>query len=437
MADPADGLLDRLARMAERHPAVGAVDRRRFLRWGGAVGVGAMLSACTEKTGRAGHSGAAAATADIPAENMSRGLPDPQMARFPEKTDLILLTDRPPQLETPIQYFQQDITPNEAFFVRWHLADVPTKVDTKTFRLTVKGHVEQELSLSLDDLRQQFEPVSVTAVNQCSGNSRGLFEPRVPGGQWGNGAVGNAQWTGVRLKDVLAKAKAREGAVDVTFRGLDQPVVNTTPAFAKSLPFDKASDAEVMIAYEMNNQPLPMLNGFPCRLVVPGWYATYWVKSLTGIHVLDKPFDGFWMAKAYRVPATPNFSESPDALSPKTEPISKMTVRSLIVRPEPGNHVPANEPCGIEGVAFDGGTGIAKVEVSTDGGRSWAAASLDPDAGRFSWRRFRYKWTPTSTGPQKLLSRATNVAGQTQVTKQWNRSGYARDVMDPTQVTVG
>jgi sulfite dehydrogenase (cytochrome) subunit A len=416
-------------------PASG-VDRRAFLRLTGAAGVGALLAACDAKPSAAAGSAAVAPSGTrIEAENMSPGLPEPVMARFPEKTDMILLTDRPPQLETPIHYFKQDLTPNEAFFVRWHLADVPTSVDMNTFRVTVKGHVDHELSLSLDDLRK-FEPVSLTAVNQCSGNSRGLFQPRVPGGQWGNGACGNAKWTGVRVKDVLAKAGLKAGAVEISFRGLDGPVVITTPAFAKSLSVDKANDEDVMIAYEMNGGPLPMLNGFPCRLIVPGWYGTYWVKSLHEITVLDKPFDGFWMTKAYKVTQGPNYNESPTDLSKNMAPITVMTTRSLIVAPEPGDKVPAGQAVEVEGVAFDGGKGIAKVEVSADGGKTWAAATLGPDLGRFSFRRFRYQWTPAAKGPQRLLSRATNNAGQTQVTHQWNRSGYARDVMDPTVVTV-
>jgi DMSO/TMAO reductase YedYZ molybdopterin-dependent catalytic subunit len=358
------------------------------------------------------------------------------MVRFPEKTDLILLTERPPQLETPIQYFREDLTPNDAFFVRWHLSGIPTSIDTRTFKLAIRGHVEQELSLSLEDLRQQFEPVSMVAVNQCSGNSRGLFQPRVPGGQWANGAVGNAQWTGVRLKDVLEKAKVKDNPVDVSFQGLDRPPLPTTPAFVKSLTFEHANDGEVMIAYEMNNQPLPMLNGFPIRLIVPGWYATYWVKALNEINVLSEPFHGYWMDKAYRVPVAPNFSESPDHLAEKTVPINLMTVRSLIVRPEVGNRLPVDQPFEVEGVAFDSGKGIKQVEVSTDGGKTWADAQLDPELGKYSWRRFRLKWTPNSKGPQRLMARATNAAGETQATEQWNRSGYARDVIDPIDVTV-
>ena len=414
-------------------------DRRTFLRWAGAAGAGLWLGACKNNETTPGAPTTAPSSA-VPATQAAATMPAErvrQLARFPEKTDLILLTDRPPQLETPLKYFRQDITPNEAFFVRWHLTNVPNQVDTNTFRLTVKGHVGQELSLSLDDLRQQFEPISVTAVNQCSGNSRYLFEPHIPGGQWANGAMGNAVWTGVRLRDVLEKAMVKPDPVDVTFHGLDTAAFTTTPPFIKSLPFARANDGEVMIAYEMNNQPLPMLNGFPCRLVVPGWYATYWVKALSEITVLDKAFDGFWMAKAYRIAVAPNFSESPDHLAEKTVPISVMTTRSLIVSPEPGTTLPVNQPCEIEGIAFDGGKGIARVEVSTDGGSTWTDAALDPDAGKYSWRRFRYKWTPLSPGVVNLFSRATNNAGESQFKQQWNRSGYARDVMDPTQVTVG
>jgi DMSO/TMAO reductase YedYZ molybdopterin-dependent catalytic subunit len=404
------------------------ISRRNLLKLGGAAGAAAVL--------RSWERGGQILAADVPSTAPLPVSAVPKMARFPEKTDLILLTDRPPQLETPLEYFKQDITPNEAFFVRWHLADVPIRVDTNSFRLTIKGHVGRELSLSLADLRSQFDSVSVVAVNQCSGNSRSLFEPRVPGGQWRNGAVGNARWRGVRLKDLLAKAMLKAGAVEVSLRGLDGPIVNTTPPFVKSLQMDKATDGEVILAYEMNEQPLPMLNGFPCRLVVPGWYATYWVKALHEITVLNQPFDGFWMAKAYRVPVVPNYSESPANLAQKTAPISVMTTRSLIASPEPGSRVRAGRPCTIDGVAFDSGKGIAKVDVSTDGGRTWSAASLGPDLGKYSFRRFRYEWAPTSRGSRRLVSRASNNAGETQVLQQWNRSGYARDVMDPTDVMV-
>jgi len=365
-----------------------------------------------------------------------------QMAKFPEKAELILLTDRPPNLEMPAKYFAQDITPNEAMFVRWHIGIIPTRVNTATFRLSLKGHVETPLSLSLEDLKKNYQSVSVVAVNQCSGNSRSLFEPRVAGGQWEHGAVGNAKWTGVRLKDLLAKAGVKAGAVEVSFGGLDSPTIPPTPTtpgtpdFVKSLTIAKANDPEVIVAWDMNDQPLPMLNGFPLRLIVPGWYATYWVKALDEITVLDKPFEGFWMSKAYRVPKdNPQVNESPTALAKETIPISVMTTRSLFAAPLAGEKVKAGVRYEVHGVALDSGKGIAKVEVSTNGGKTWLDAELDAEIGKFSWRRWRYQWMPPG-GKQTLMCRATNNAGETQVNQQWNRAGYARNVIEKVEVEV-
>jgi DMSO/TMAO reductase YedYZ molybdopterin-dependent catalytic subunit len=392
----------------------------------------------------AGAAAAAAGTAWSPrlltaatggAGDVGAGAPRPAL-QFPEKVPLITLTDRPPNLETPIRYFREDLTPNEAFYVRWHLGIVPTRVDVAAFRLKVGGHVERPLELSLDELRKRFEPASVVAVNQCSGNSRSLYSPRMPGVQWGNGALGNARWTGVPLKALLAAAGVRAGAVDVSFDGLDGPTLPAaenfagTPDFVKSLPFDRANDGEVLVAYEMNGAELPMLNGFPLRLVVPGWYATYWVKALSDVTVLAKPFEGFWMAKAYRVPDTPDHQESPDNLAKQTVPIHRMTTRSLFVRPEPEERVAANAPLEVQGLALDGGTGIRRVELSSDGGKTWADARLDPDLGRYSWRRWRFDWRPPQPGKHRLMARATNADGQTQTAAQWNRSGYARNVIE-------
>src|SRR5438876_4823089 len=256
-----------------------------------------------------------------------------RMVRFPEKRELILLTGRPPQLETPLHYFRQDLTPNEAFYVRWHLEGIPTSVDPGVFRLQIGGHVQKLASLSMNDLRTQFEPFSLIAVNQCSGNSRSFFEPRVPGGQWRNGAMGNARWTGVRLRDLLDRSGVKAGAVEVSFEGLDRAPLVATPRFAKALRVDHARDGEVLVAYEMNGAELPMLNGYPLRLVVPGWYATYWVKALREITVLSEKFHGFWMDKAYRIPNTPNANEDPEHLATETVPINRLSLRSLFVRP--------------------------------------------------------------------------------------------------------
>ncbi|MGO9060788.1 MAG: molybdopterin-dependent oxidoreductase [Candidatus Binataceae bacterium] len=219
---------------------------------------------------------------------------------------LILLRTRPPLLETPMSVFNPGVfTPNGAFYVRWHLAEISTEINVDTFRLRVYGQVTSPIDIGLRDLLREYPPVELAAVNQCSGNSRALPSPRVPGGEWGNGAMGNALWTGVRLHDLLAKSGLRPGARFVRFNGLDRGNQPHTPDFLKSLSLDHAMDGEVMIAYGMNHRPLPMLNGFPLRLVVPGWFATYWVKALNDIEVLDRPDDNFWMKTAYLVPDTP------------------------------------------------------------------------------------------------------------------------------------
>ncbi len=396
--------------------------RRGFLHLAAVLGAGSLAP----QIGRA---------ADTPATAPGTRLPL-RLARFPEKTDLILLTDRPPNLETPLRYFRHDLTPNDAFYVRWHYSGIPTSVDLRTFRLVVGGHVQKPLSLSLDELMRTFEPVSVVAVNQCSGNSRVLYEPRVNGAQWGHGAMGNAKWTGVLLRDVLQRAGLKEGAVEVSFAGLDRGVTPDVPQFVKSLTLDRSMDGEVMIAHSMNDAPLPMLNGFPLRLVVPGWFGTYWVKSLNEITVLPEPFKGFWMAKAYRIPNTPDAQETPQLLAADTIPISAMSVRSVFVRPGPSERLRRAEPIDVEGLALDGGHGIRKVELSLDGGTSWRHAQLDPEMGKYAWRRWRFRWQPEAAGAYRLMARATNAAGETQGAHQWNRSGYQRNVIEHVAVTV-
>jgi DMSO/TMAO reductase YedYZ molybdopterin-dependent catalytic subunit len=393
------------------------LDRRAWLRRAGAAGLAGLLPAGCGR--RPEGTAPDAAT----------------LIRFPQKVALRALNDRAPCLETPWQYFRHDLTPNEAFYVRWHLEAIPTRVDLRAWRLRVDGHVERLLELSLEDLRR-LEAVSLVAVNQCSGNSRSLFVPRVPGGQWLNGAMGNARWTGVRLGDLLRRAGLRAGAVQVSFDGLDEPPLPSVPDFVKALDVDHARQPEVLVAYEMNGAPLPLLNGFPARLVVPGWYATYWVKALTRITVLDHRFTGFWMASAYHIPATPGANESPQAPAHQKVPINRMNVRSFFVRPDPGARAPAGRACALEGIAFDDGHGIRQVEVSADGGSNWSAARLGEDLGRFSFRRWHAEWTPPDRGEYRLQVRAVNNAGECQPAQaNWNRGGYMRNVIEEIRVT--
>jgi sulfite dehydrogenase (cytochrome) subunit A len=360
-----------------------------------------------------------------------------EMVKYPEKGEMILLTDRPPQLETPLKIFRQDITPNEYFFVRWHLSQLVTRIDIDTFRLYIDGAVDKPLALSMSDLKTKFTPDSVIALAICAGNSRSTFEPKVPGTQWCNGAMGNAKWKGVKVKDILAMAGVKKGAFDVSFQGLDKGVVPGVPEFVKSLGIDHALDGEVLVAYEMNGQPLPMLNGYPLKLIVPGWYATYWVGSLGKINVLTDTFKGFWMAKAYQVPKdNAAVNESPDSLAKSTVPISKINLHSIFVEPEPGDPVIANKPCLVEGLAFNDGSGIQKVELSFDDGASWVPTVLNPEIAKYSWRRWKYDWTPKTAGVYHLKVRATDNSGHVQTDKQWNRSGYARGFIERLDVKV-
>jgi sulfite dehydrogenase (cytochrome) subunit A len=325
------------------------------------------------------------------------------------------------------------ITPNDAFFVRYHLADIPLSIDPDTYRLQIKGKVETPLSLSLNDLKG-FEPIEVVAVNQCSGNSRGFFEPRIAGGQLANGAMGNARWKGVPLKAVLDRAGVQKGAVQVAFGGLDGPVVPETPDFAKSLEIDHARDGEVMIAYLMNGEDLPWLNGFPIRLVVPGYYGTYWVKHLNEITVLDRPFESFWMTTAYRIPANACACIEPGKGPASTIPINRFSIRSFVTNLTDGAKVNAGQEVLLRGIAFGGGYGIAGVTASTDGGQNWIAASLGQDFGRYSFR----PWTlpiKLTKGVHEIKVRAFNRIGQSQPMEPlWNPAGYMRNVVETLRV---
>jgi DMSO/TMAO reductase YedYZ molybdopterin-dependent catalytic subunit len=359
-----------------------------------------------------------------------------QVTSFPQKGAMVLQRARPPLLETPFEVFDQGVfTPNDRFYVRWHLANIPTVVDPGTFRLNVRGHVRQSIGFTLDDLVRKFKPVEIAAVNQCSGNSRGFFKPRVAGGEWANGAMGNALWKGVSLKAVLDRAGVRAGALQVRFNGLDTGILPQTPDFMKSLDVDHAIDGEVMIAYAMNGKPLPLLNGYPLRLVVPGWYATYWVKMLNDIEVLDKPDDNFWMTKAYLIPDTPLADIVPGQQGVKLVPISRMLPRSFITNVKDRANFKLGETTTVRGIAFGGDTGLAKVLFSADAGSYWQEARLGPDHGKYSFRQWSVDLRPSAMGPQTLMVKAFNTAGATQPDHaNWNGSGFMRNVVESISV---
>jgi sulfite dehydrogenase (cytochrome) subunit A len=400
------------------------LNRRESLKYSLAAGIGALGVKSLSLAAKAGE------MISLPFGNGERPL-----VAYPGKRPLIRQTTRPPQLETPFSVFDEGIiTPNDAFFVRYHLADIPLTIDADAFRLTVQGKVDRPLSLSLPELKTGFEPIEFVAVNQCSGNSRGFFEPRVAGGQLGNGAMGNARWKGVALKAVLTEAGVQAGAVQVSFQGLDRPVLPETPAFMKALDLDLALDGEVMIAYAMNGDELPWLNGFPLRLVVPGYYGTYWVKQLNSVTVLDAPLDSFWMKSAYRIPNNACACTEPGKAPSSTVPIGRFNVRSFLTNIAEGATVAADKDLSLRGIAFDGGYGISDVVVSGDGGKTWIEADLGENLGKYSFRGWNAK-VALPAGKHRLMVRATNRIGQSQPLEPlWNPAGYMRNVVEVTNV---
>ena len=400
-------------------------ERRKFLGTGAALGGLALF-------GRSAISGAVQKMVELPMVNGTR-----ELATYPQKRELILLTARPVQLETPMSVFNEGVyTPNDAFFVRWHLAGMPTRIEAGTFRIKIHGLVKQPVDLSIADLKNNFEAVEVAAVCQCSGNSRGLFNPRVTGGQWANGAMGNALWKGVRLRDILNKAGIATGAVQVKFNGADGPVLPATPDFIKSLDMDIALAEDVIVAYSMNGAPLPVLNGYPVRLVVPGWYATYWVKMLDDIEVIGKVDENFWMKPAYRIPDNPCACMEPGQKGVNMVPINRMDVRSFITSLADGTRVKGDRSHEVKGIAFDGGFGIARVLLSTDGGMTWAGTKLGKNYGKYSFREWHAAFTPKTGKHYELVCIAVNTIGESQrFTPRWNPSGYMRNVVETVRVT--
>ena len=398
--------------------------RRQFLAGVGGLGITGLM-------GASAWSGSDDSVV-LPFANGNRNL----VENFPQKGAMVLQRSRPPLLETPFEVFDQGIfTPNDRFYVRWHVANIPTVVDPGTFRLNIRGHVKQPISFTLDDLVRKFKPIEIAAVNQCSGNSRGLFAPRVAGGQWANGAMGNALWRGVSLKALLDRAGVKPGALQVRFNGLDTGILPQTPDFMKSLDVDHALDGEVMIAYAMNGTPLPLLNGYPLRLVVPGWYATYWVKMLNDIEILDKPDDNFWMTRAYLIPDTPQADISPGQQGVKMIPINRMVPRSFFTNVKDQAKFKVGDTTTVRGIALGGDTGLAKVLFSADAGGHWQEAQLGPDHGKYSFRQWTVDFRPSSIGPQTFMVKAFNTAGTSQPDRpNWNGSGFMRNVVESVSV---
>jgi sulfite dehydrogenase (cytochrome) subunit A len=358
---------------------------------------------------------------------------------LPSKKPLIKRTYRPINYEIPTEYLADVFTPNDAFFVRWHLTNVP-EITPDEWRLNVLGGTNAPIQFTLDELKKNFKQIELAAVCQCGGNRRGFSAPHVPGIQWGNGAMGNAKWKGVRLKDVLERAGIPSNAIEVAFNGADLPAFEKTPDFVKSIPIEKAMHPDTLIAFEMNGEPLPHLNGGPARIVVPGWIASYWMKKVTEINLMSDINQSFWMSTAYR---TPKGIFSTDNIFPSQEkgkdsaPVTEMLVNSLITNPTEGQTFPVDSEIRIQGIAWDSGNGIKHVEISLDNGISWVKSQLSKNYGRYSFRQWTHQFLANKTGPLTILVKATSNTGISQSSNLiFNPSGYHNNIIQRVNLEV-
>jgi sulfite oxidase len=355
----------------------------------------------------------------------------PRVLRAADEADqsrMIVRSPRPEDLEMPLAGFTDWLTPIDRFFVRCHTY-IP-KVNLNEWNLKIDGVVEQPITLAMGDLKK-FPRAELVGVLECAGNGRSFYRPRLPGAQWDFGSVGNARWTGVRLRDVLQKAGLKTSAREILLDGADVPL-GKMPDFQRTITADKALHPDTLLAYEMNGQALPVEHGFPLRVIAPGWAGDSWVKWLQHIEVLDHEFEGFWMKSAYRHPAHPVAPGT--AVDPaEMVPVTDLNIKSVIAIPagwaKPG-------AVRIQGTAWSNASPVAKVDISTDGGQTWKPAKLGGQRTKYGWRLWQHDWKPAE-GQYTLISRATNMAGQMQpLAEQWNPNGYLWNVAQPVAVTI-
>ncbi|MFN2548033.1 MAG: sulfite oxidase [Myxococcales bacterium] len=355
----------------------------------------------------------------------------PTFARAKGRQDFFRMTERPLNYESVRSTFTTRITPIERFYLRNHF-DLP-QVDVKAWRLNVKGLVEKPLSLSLADL-ERMPQVTVEAVLQCAGNGRAFMVPHVPGVQWRYGAMGNAEWSGVRLRDVLALAGPKPDAAFMQYQGAEKPSMTTTPAFIRCIPMAKAQHQDTLVALRMNGRPLPWNRGQPARMVVPGWVGDDWVRALADIELRADESTAFYYTAGYRFPATPG---APGAAIPaeQMKPMTRINVKSIVGSLADGDVVkPGTHE--LVGIAFSGEAGIDKVELSLDGGTSWQQAKLDGPSTPYGFRLFRHPWK-AAPGSYQVLCRATDSGGASQPESPvWNPGGYLNNGIDRVRVEV-
>lgn len=376
-------------------------------------------------------SGAALAAGAMP-RLLAWALPQGQTVEVPGEDGMILRSFRFVDLESPVEYFNTWLTPVPHFFVRNHMHE-PSEVNADDWRLSIGGEVEKPLTLSLAEL-SKIKTHSVVNTLECAGNGRGLQRPQVPGIQWGKGAVGTAQFSGPRLRDVLQRAAIKSTGKHVMFRGLDE-IPGKVPPFIRSIPIEKALDADMLIATHMNGSPLTKHHGFPARALVPGWIGAASCKWLTEIKVLESEFVGNFMSPAYRLPNLP--VQPGDTVKPEdTHPVTALGVKSVIAGPSDGSSAKTGKVI-VHGAAWAGEADIAQVEISSDGGSTWNSARLGREQAHYAWRLWTYEWNAGKSGDYTILSRATDTRGRTQpAMPAWNPSGYLYNAVDQVKIHV-
>ncbi len=362
-----------------------------------------------------------------------RTMPEPGGTQtFP---GLIIREHDPENLEYPFSALHSALTTNQQFFVRSHFP-VP-RIELDRWALKVEGLVERPVELSLDELTR-LPSRTVTMVMECAGNSRIFLSPKAGGLQWEQGAVGNAEWTGVPLAEVLRQAGIKLGAVEVVLEGADCGEIKKEPLspgkinYARSLPLAKAMNPDVLLAYQMNGEPLAPSHGFPLRAVVSGWYGMASVKWLSRIFVTDRVFRGYFQTADY------TYWETRDGLPIQLLPVGELEVKAEIARPALREVVPAGSIYRVHGAAWGGEVGVSKVEVSADGATSWQPAQLMGPATKYGWRLWEYHWrTPAEPGFYTLMARATDGRGRTQPsTRDSHRGTYMISHVQPIEVEV-
>lgn len=351
---------------------------------------------------------------------------------IPGKDGMLVRSARFLDLEMPVEYAADWITPTHHFFVRNHMHE-PSTLDPAGWKLSISGEVEKPYAISLTEL-SKLASHSVTNTLECAGNGRGLQNPKVPGVQWGKGAVGTGTFSGPQLRVLLERAGVKSAGKHVMFRGLDQ-VPGKVPPFIRSIPLEKAMDADTLVATHMNGAVLLKHHGFPARALVPGWIGAASCKWLTEIKVLDKEFEGNFMSPGYRMPNTA--AKPGEAVKPEnTHPVTALGVKSLITSPADGAAL-KGRAIAVHGMAWAGEADIARVEVSTDAGTTWKPARFGHDHAKYAWRQWTYAWQPQKPGAYVVLSRATDTQGRVQPDQPvWNPSGYLYNAIDQVKVHV-